>query len=98
MPTYADGKIYAIMSPSTNKIYVGSTIQTLKQRLCVHCSSPSPAAHEILKHGDAYMQLIENFPCSTKKELEQQEGFYILNNDCTNTRLLNFKNVPSIFS
>lgn len=93
MPTYADAKIYALISPSTHKIYIGSTIYPLKTRLCRHYSSTSVAAYEILKYGDGYIQLVENFPCSTKKELEQQEGFYILNNDCSNTKLLNFKNI-----
>ena len=94
MPTYADAKIYAIMSPSTHKIYVGSTINTLKDRFNGHNKSIKDCtSREITKYGDAYIQLIENFPCSNASELEQQEGFYILNNDCVNTRLVNFKNL-----
>ena len=96
MSTYADAKIYAIMSPSTPKIYIGSTIHSLEHRFKQHNNSPSVAVYEILQYDDAYIQLIENYPCSNARELEQQEGFYILNNDCSNTRLRNFKNTESI--
>ena len=33
---YAQGKIYAIRSPSTDKIYIGSTCDTLAKRLYGH--------------------------------------------------------------
>ena len=97
MPTFADAKIYAIMSPSTHKIYVGSTIRSLEIRFNGHNQSVKfCTSKEIIKYGDAYIQLIENFPCSNARELQQQEGFYILNNDCVNKQLNNFKNTESI--
>jgi hypothetical protein len=37
-----------------------------------------------MKFEDAYIELIEDFPCNSKKELHRQEGVYIRNNDCVN--------------
>jgi hypothetical protein len=93
---YANGKIYAIRSEQTPLIYIGSTTQSLEKRFKQHkgyghtCSSK-----EMFKYDDAYIYLVENFPCKYRAELEQQEGFYILNNDCVNKRLVNFKNVKT---
>lgn len=36
MPDYSKGKIYKIWSPSTGLTYIGSTIQTLSNRLSGH--------------------------------------------------------------
>ena len=30
------------------------------------------------------MELVENFPCETKAELDKREGFYQSNNPCVN--------------
>ena len=83
MPDYSKGKIYKIVSDSTNDIYIGSTSKRyLSERFSKHkydfktgkmpCSS-----REILKHGDARIVLIENFPCTTRNELEARELFQI---------------------
>jgi Uri superfamily endonuclease len=86
------------MSPSTPKIYIGSTIHSLEHRFKQHNRKEykSRSIVDIFKYGDAYIQLIENFPCSKRSELEQQEGLYILNNDCTNVNALWIKNPESI--
>ena len=85
MPNYQDGKIYSIRSNQTEKLYIGSTTQQLYKRFSKHkgldniCSSK-----EIMKYEDAYIELIEEFPCNSKKELHRQEGFHIMNNYCIN--------------
>lgn len=82
---YAKGKIYCIRSHQTNRVYIGSTINTLTKRFSNHkkdyrtyqtnnkagtyCSS-----FEILKYEDCYIELIENYPCIDKNELVRREG------------------------
>lgn len=96
MNKYINGKIYAIISESAQLVYYGSTIQRLSQRSGEHhrdyrnyilnngykCSS-----FDVLKHYDAKIILIEEFPCTSRLELEQREGFYQKNNPCTNVYL-----------
>ena len=93
MNKYINGKIYALVSESAQLVYYGSTIQRLSQRKGEHirdykkylyndgwkCSS-----FDVLKHGDAKIILIEEFPCKSRLELEQREGHWQLNNNCTN--------------
>jgi hypothetical protein len=96
MNKYINGKIYALVSESGGLTYYGSTIQRLSQRKGEHnrdyknylyndgwrCSS-----FDVLKHGDAKIILIEEFPCESRLELEQREGYWQKNNPCTNIYL-----------
>jgi hypothetical protein len=80
---YNTAKIYTIRSNSTDKYYIGATTCSLAQRLGQHkaqlkmhlkgngsrCSS-----FEILKHPDAYIELLENINCNNKEELNKREG------------------------
>tara|TARA_R110000868_G_scaffold260273_3_gene518470 strand:+ start:87 stop:632 length:546 start_codon:yes stop_codon:yes gene_type:complete len=59
-------------------VYYGSTISPLSKRLSGHnndfnrghyCSS-----QEILALGDAHIELVENYPCNSKNELDRREG------------------------
>jgi len=92
MPDYSKGRIYRIVSPShPEDVYYGSTIQTLGVRMCGHrklyikrpntCSSS-----DVLRHGDAVIILVEDFPCQSVEELRAREGYYVLNNPCVNRR------------
>ena len=38
-------------------------------------------------YKDAYIELIEDFPCNSKKELNRREGQHIRNNDCVNKNI-----------
>ena len=88
MPDYNDSQIYKIVSPNHEKVYYGSTTQTLEKRFSVHltlnCSST-----EIINAGGADIKHIEWFPCDNKHALEDREAYFILNNwdDCVNTRV-----------
>lgn len=87
---YYLGKIYKIVSPSTNLMYIGSTTQTLDKRfsnhICCYYNRNSVKSCEIIKFNDAYIELIEEYPCNTKKELELREAYYIKQNrnQCVN--------------
>ena len=80
MKDYNKGKIYKIIDESDGDIYIGSTIQTLKERF---------KNHHIFKDyeknkKDCKISLIENYPCNNKKELEERERYFIQTNDCIN--------------
>jgi len=91
---YENGKIYRIISHKTNDVYIGSTTQSLYERLNNHKDSCKrylnkkqlycPTSYDILKYDDAHIELIEDYKCNSKKELEKKEGEYIRINDCIN--------------
>ena len=96
MNKYQNGKIYTIRSPSTDKYYIGSTIEKyLSNRLGGHNSKykrflngkwHNTTSFEIIKLGDAYIELLELFPCNNKLELCKREGelIRIHKNNCVN--------------
>lgn len=72
---YSLGKVYIIRSPNTEKVYIGSTIQTLSKRFSGHIASKNNTCSKIvIEHGDAYIELLENVPCQTKEQLLKREG------------------------
>lgn len=81
MENYSNSKIYKIISKNTKKIYIGSTVRTLKHRLCMHikdfkhnnyCSSK-----ELILLGDYEIVLIESYSCKNKNQLRIREQFWI---------------------
>jgi hypothetical protein len=96
MNKYINGKIYALVSESAKVVYYGSTIQRLSQRKGEHVRDYKNylyndgwkcASFDVLKHEDAKIILIEEFPCETRLELEQREGYWQRNNNCTNINI-----------
>lgn len=90
---YQHGKIYSIRSHQTEGVYIGSTINTLPKRLYKHKKDCEywingkknyVSSFEIIKYDDCYIELIENYPCNDRNELERQEGTHIRNTDCIN--------------
>jgi group I intron endonuclease len=77
---YQNGKIYMIVNPINDKIYVGSTATELCVRLWRHKSDAYKNTHNKIFYDDLKLNrtkfkiiLIENFPCNSKKELEKRE-------------------------
>jgi hypothetical protein len=93
---YANGKIYTIRSHvDPDAVYVGSTCSTLTKRLSGHkkdytqwLKTKKPNTYitsfEIFKHGDAYIELYEAYPCTSKDELRRREGQVIRSMTCVN--------------
>jgi hypothetical protein len=83
---YDTAKIYIIKSPSTDLVYVGSTIHELNERFSGHKSKSSLCtSKEILKFNDAYIELIENYPCKSNQELLAREKHFIsITPNCVN--------------
>ncbi len=86
---YSNGKIYSIRSYQTDKVYYGSTTQSYF-RLSGHKSNFKSygkgtcsyiSSFEIIKFEDAYIELVEDFPCKSKNELEKREGQVIRENE-----------------
>ena len=90
MPDYKNGRIYAIRSHQTDQIYIGSTTQTLAERLRCHkkiINTKNCSSKLILEHEDAYIELIELFPCNSREELNKKEGEHIRSNNCVNKNI-----------
>lgn len=93
MPNYNNGKVYCIRSHQTDQIYIGSTTQKLCRRMTDHRRDYKRwlkgkyhymTSFEIIKLGDAYVELLELCPCSCKEELHKVEGGYIRKMKCVN--------------
>jgi len=92
MDKYKNGKIYTIRSFQTDDIYVGSTIEKLCSRMSKHRYEYRKylknnnrgfySSFEILQYKDAYIELLEEYPCNSKEELCKKEGEYIRSMDC----------------
>jgi len=102
MPDYQQGKIYKLICPHTDKIYIGSTTKKyLSQRLTGHKtafnfyqkngSNGNTRSYELLQLGDVEIILLEAYPCNSKDELIARERHWIdQNNNIVN------KSRPSI--
>ena len=83
MPNYQNGKIYTLRCyTNTTLIYVGSTSQKLCDRKNNHKSNSVKCTENYLYKTVSnnggwnawYIELVENYPCNSKEELEKREG------------------------
>ena len=86
MVNYGNGKIYCIRSHKTDKVYVGSTTQKLCKRMTKHRAPSNTCTSKkfLVEYEDAYIELIENYPCNSVEELLKREGHFIRTLDCIN--------------
>ena len=84
---FANSKVYAIRSHQTDKIYIGSTTQTLSRRLSMHKSGKPCSSSQILQYPDCYIELLESYACANKNELNRREGELIRTMDCVNKNI-----------
>lgn len=90
MPDYQKSKIYKIYSLSNEElVYYGSTTQRLSQRKAEHVKDSKKEHYNgsskiIINNGNWKMELIQDYPCLNRFELETLEGQYIKNNKCIN--------------
>lgn len=93
---YSKGKLYFIRSYQTDDVYIGSTIQTLAERMSGHRAHYKMyikgkayycSAVEILKYPDAYIELIRECPCENIEQLTKLEGEEIRKHACINKRV-----------
>ena len=80
---YQNGKIYCIRNSINDEIYVGSTTQRLSKRFSKHKSDMKVLSGKLYQKmnnvgiENFYIELIENYPCNSKEELNKREGEYI---------------------
>ena len=93
MSKYTEGKIYKLTSSQTDKVYIGSTIKSLNDRFSDHkyhykrwlkSQMNKITSYDLLQYTDVKIELIKEFPCDTRTELEKEEGKIILDNNCVN--------------
>ena len=93
--------IYRITNSGYIKCYIGSTCEKLSKRMERHRQAYSKynrgktnkriSVFDVFDEfgvEDCKVELIENYPCSSKEELLRREGHYIKNWECVN------KNIP----
>ena len=93
---YRKGKIYMLCLPPFLP-YIGSTVQTLSKRISQHrtdarsyikgLSTYKLDSHDLALRKGCKIYLLEDFPCSNRKELEKREGWYQINNPCVNKKV-----------
>jgi hypothetical protein len=82
MPDYKNSKIYKIIAEGYDP-YIGSTTLTLDNRLKAFRNSKKYySCSNFVKFG--IIELIEDYPCETRKELMERERFWIDNTTCVN--------------
>ena len=79
MPDYSKGKIYKLfIEDEPNKVYIGSTTLPLEVRLYYHTTLKTSSSNKILNDTkNAKIELLEDYPCSCKKELELRERYWM---------------------
>jgi hypothetical protein len=92
---FHNGKIYTIRSHLTDKFYIGSTRDKLYKRLSQHRANyrqykngkyHNVSSFIMLDYDDHYIELLEDFKCENKQQLEKREGELIRlhRNNCIN--------------
>lgn len=93
---YKNGKIYKITDNAYTKMYIGSTTQPLSKRFSKHkidykqwkdnkCNKIM--IFEIFDEfgvENCKIELIEEYECENRSQLERKEGEHIKNNECIN--------------
>lgn len=86
MVNYQLGRIYAIRSSKTEEVYIGSCCQSLAVRFGGHkqeyikqkltASKSKHGSYKIFDCGvdDAYIEILECYPCNNIEELKKREG------------------------
>jgi hypothetical protein len=77
---FPNAVIYTIRSPNTDKYYIGSTIHSMSKRFSQHKTSfasgrnSTESSCRIFACGNPYYELLENFPCNARAELQKREN------------------------
>lgn len=80
---YKNAKIYAIRSPNTDEFYIGSTCSPLHKEFYRKKSEYNSwrkgrigacACRSVMESGEAYIELIEKYPCEDRDEMIRRRG------------------------
>ena len=90
MNKYNQGKVYQIRRYSNS---IGSTTVPLFRRLAKHKSNYKfylkgekgyAPVFDLVRYDDCYIEVLENYRCNNKEELNSREHFHIRENECVN--------------
>ena len=93
---YINGKVYKITDNAYTKCYIGSTCESLSQRMARHrkeyrnylkgCKYFITSFNIFNEFGidNCKIELLETCPCDTVEELRKREGHYKQSLDCVN--------------
>jgi len=96
MSDYSQGKIYIIKSKNSDDVYIGSTKHSLEERYFEHMThyhkhlrtnKKYVSSFEVIKYGDTFIELLEEYPCNNRQELCRKEGEYQKNMECVNKKI-----------
>lgn len=97
MVNYQNAVVYAIRSHSDPElVYIGSTCNTLSRRMVQHRmaynrylkgTGNNVTSFKVLEAGEAYIELIEAYPCSSRMELNRREGQIMRETECVNKHI-----------
>lgn len=79
MPDYSKGKIYKLYNEDEpDKCYIGSTVKELSRRYSQHKSDLDCTARILFEDNKTpIIELLEEYPCVSKKELEIRERYWV---------------------
>ena len=95
MRDYQSGLIYLITDNTNNNKYVGSTKQTMTERMGSHRygykkyllgERNKVMSFDIFKNGDYTHEVLEYYPCECRRELEKREQYWLDKIDCINAK------------
>ena len=97
---YTNGSIYKVVDKGYNKCYIGSTCESLSQRMTRHRASynhylqdttrPRNTIYDMFDEfgvENCEIKLIEYCSCNNRDELRRREGILIKDTDCVNKRI-----------
>ena len=93
---YKNGKIYGIFNAVNDEVYIGSTCSKLSQRMAkhrYHMKAPRSCNYKIYQKmkelgcENFYIELICEYPCNSKEQLQAMEGQYIRRLGTLNERI-----------
>ena len=99
MPDYSKGQIYKIVDVGQTKCYIGSTVQQLCCRMATHRANYKSYLNDKYKYISVFSLFqefepenckivwVKDYPCSSKKELEAEEGKLQRETDCINKNI-----------
>ena len=98
MNKFQNGKIYKITDNVSDMIYVGSTCNTLQQRLYQHEADYKAfkaektnyrTSFKILKNDNYKIELIKFYPCENKQQINLEDGKIIKKYKNNNLNIVN---------
>jgi len=93
MPDFSKSKVYKIVCNVTGLVYIGSTTQTLSQRLQDHIrnyrrylngKTHYVLSFKIIENNNYEIILNEDCSCERKEQLHARERYWIENTECVN--------------